>query len=365
MGESMKIADIETKRLEIPLKKPFKTALRTVTQAESLIVQVTLDDGTTGIGEAPPTHVITGDSLESIDYAIMQVIRPRVIGLSTDGIERLEEIMERAIVHNTSAKAALDIAFWDCLGKQAKMPLYKLLGGYTKRLETDFTVSVNAAAEMAADAVSLAEQGFDTLKIKVGDSTVAEDIERVYGIRQAVGTQIRLRLDANQGWSAKEAVATIGRMEDMGLDIELVEQPVPAWDLDGLKRVTDGVRTPIMADESVFSPRDALRLLEKHACDLINIKLMKASGISGAQKINALAEAYGIPCMIGCMVESKVSVTAACHFAAGKKNITRCDLDTPLMFASDPVSGGARYEGNQIFLPDEPGLGIRSIAFSD
>ncbi|RYM06299.1 dipeptide epimerase [Sporolactobacillus sp. THM7-7] len=361
----MKIVDITTERLSVSLAKPFKTALRTVTEAENVVVYVTCDDGTVGIGGAPPTHVITGDSLESIDYAIMQVIRPAILGLAIEQLEKIESMMDRVLIHNTSAKAAVDIALWDCLGKRTNMPLYQLLGGYTNKLETDFTVSVNKTDEMIADARSLIGKGFDTLKIKVGSSTMEEDIDRVSGIRKAVGKSVKLRIDVNQGWSVKEAVAAIKRMEALGLDIELVEQPVPAWDLEGMKQVADRVRTPIMADESVFSPRDATRLLAMRGCDMINIKLMKAGGIAKAEKINTLAEVYGVECMVGCMIESKISVTAACHFAASKKNITRCDFDAPMMFASEPVSGGVRFKGNQIFLPDDPGLGIQNIFINE
>ncbi|RYL92182.1 dipeptide epimerase [Sporolactobacillus sp. Y61] len=360
----MKIVDIHTRKLTVPLIKPFKTALRTVSTAESIIVFVTCDDGTVGFGEAPPTHVITGDSLESIDYAIMQVIRPQLIGLSIEHRERISDILEKAMVHNTSAKAALDIAVFDCLGKLAGMPLYQLLGGYTNRIETDYTVSVNPKDEMIQDARNLVDKGFNTLKIKVGNAaTAAEDIERVTGIRKAVGSHVKLRLDANQGWTVKQAISAIRKMERMDLNIELVEQPLPAWDFEGMKQVTDSVETPIMADESVFSPGDAARLLAMRGCDIINIKLMKAGGITGAEKINNLAEAYGIKCMIGCMIESKVAVSAACHFAAAKKNVTRCDVDAPMMFASDPVNGGIRVRKNEIFLPDAPGLGIHKVVF--
>lgn len=361
----MKIIDVKTKRLSIPLKKPFKTALRTVSEAESIVVYIYCDDGTVGIGEAPPTHVITGDSLESINYAVMQIIRPSIIGLEIEQKEQIESILEKVILNNSSAKAAVDIAIYDCLGKKVHLPLYQLLGGYTTRLETDYTVSVSHTEEMIEDARSLVEMGFDTLKIKVGNSTIGEDIERVSGIRRAVGNHVKLRLDANQGWSVKEAVTAIHRLEDMDLGIELVEQPIPAWDIEGMKRVTENAEIPIMADESVFSPRDAAHLLAIHGCDMINIKLMKAGGISGAEKINALAEVYGVECMVGCMIESKISVTAACHFAAGKKNVTRCDFDAPLMFASDPVIGGVRFQQNQIFLPKDPGLGIKKVLIDD
>lgn len=357
----MKIADIRTKRLSVPLIKPFKTALRTVREAETIVVFVTCEDGTTGIGEAPPTHVITGDSLDSIESTVLKIIRPAILGLSIENSEQVFSTIHQAILHNTSAKAAVDIAVHDCLGKRTGLPLYQLLGGYKNRLETDFTVSVNGTEEMVGDARALIKKGFDTLKIKVGNSTIEEDIDRVAGIRRAAGDRVKLRLDVNQGWSVKEAIAAIRKMERLGLSIELVEQPVAAWNTEGLKQVTDAVETPVMADESVFGPRDAVRLLETRACDLINIKLMKAGGIYYADKINTLAEAHGIECMVGCMIESKIGITAASHFAASKRNITRCDFDAPLMFASDPVVGGVRYEQNQLFLPDAPGLGIREV----
>jgi L-alanine-DL-glutamate epimerase and related enzymes of enolase superfamily len=359
----LKIVDIRTRKISAPLIKPFKTALRTVTCLNNLIVTVICDDGTTGIGEAPPTHVITGDSLESINYAVLHVLRPQLVGLEIEQKARIDAVLDRAMVHNVSAKAAVDIAIYDCLGKCAGLPLYQLLGGYRNQLVTDFTVSVNSTEEMIADARELVRKGYDTLKIKVGNSTEQEDIERVSGIRQAVGPQIKLRLDANQGWTVKEAISAIRRMEKLELAIELIEQPVPAWDFEGMKRVTEAVEMPVMADESVFSLHDAARLLAMHGCDILNIKLMKAGGIANAVKLSHIAEAYGIECMCGCMVESNVSVTAACQFAAAVRNVTRCDLDTPLMLATDPVEGGARYQGNRIFLPEQPGLGITAVHF--
>ncbi|MFT8309598.1 MAG: dipeptide epimerase [Sporolactobacillus sp.] len=359
----MKIVNVQTKKITIPLTKPFKTALRTVSTAESLIVCLTCDDGTTGFGEAPPTHVITGDSLGSINYVITEVIRPLIVGLAIENREQIYQVIEKSILHNTSAKAAVDIAVYDCLAKKAGLPLYQLLGGNGSELETDLTISVNGVQEMMGDAIASVKNGFTTLKIKVGNSTISEDLERVKGVRQAVGKKVKLRLDANQGWCAKDAIAIIRKMEDMDLGIELIEQPVQSWDFEGMKLVTEHVETQIMADESIFSPKDAARLLAMHGCDIINIKLMKAGGITGAEKINTLAETYGVECMVGCMIESKISVTAACHFAASKSNVTRCDLDTPLLFSSEPIEGGASYRQNKITLPDAPGLGITDIHF--
>ncbi|MGB7999670.1 MAG: enolase C-terminal domain-like protein, partial [Anaerobacillus sp.] len=139
------------------------------------------------------------------------------------------------------------------------------------------------------------------------------------------------------------------------------EQPVLASDVEGLKKVTDAVHTPIMADESVFSPQDALNVIRMRASDLINIKLMKAGGIHQALKINALAESAGMECMVGSMIESRVGITAAAHFAASQKNVTRFDFDAPLMLKNDLVSGGVTYSRNRMILSEEHGLGIRQV----
>lgn len=354
----MLIRSIETIPVAVPLIKPFKTALRTVHTAHAVYVKVICEDGRTGWGEAPPTHVITGDSVGSITYAVEKVIAPPLIGLDIRRRETIFNTLNRSIVHNTSAKAAIDMAIHDLLGQQADMPLYQLLGGYRNEFETDFTVSVNSPEEMADDAGRYNADGFDVLKVKVGIGDVNEDIARVKAIRERIGDAPTIRLDANQGWNAKTAVRVIRMMEDAGLGIELIEQPVPAIDIEGLKYVTDNTLTPIMADESIFSASDALRILQSRAADLINIKLMKSGGIHGALKINALAETYGVECMVGSMIETKLGITAAAHFAASQPNVTRFDFDAPLMLAEDIVPGGIVYEGRTIRLPKTPGLGL-------
>jgi len=361
----MKIHRITARRQSVPLIKPFKTALRTVTHAESVIVRMEADDGRVGWGEAPATVVITGDSLDSIESAVVQTLAPPLIGKSMLANEDIFHTLHSSMVGSSSAKAAVDMAVYDLLGQQCGLPLYQLLGGYKDRLETDFTVSVNSPLEMGEDASRYVAAGFNVLKIKVGKDGIAQDLERIREIRRTVGGGVKIRLDANQGWSVKDAVRSIRRMEDMGFDIELVEQPVKAHDIEGLKAVTDAVETPVMADESVFSPAQAFEVLKRRAADLINIKLMKAGGIYKAQIINHLAEECGVECMIGSMIESRVAVTAAAHLAAAKRNITRCDFDAPLMLLSDTVDGGVLYSGRLMTFPAAPGLGIRDVRSPD
>ena len=202
--------------------------------------------------------------------------------------------------------------------------------------------------------------------LKNSSAKAAVDVERIQAIRKAVGPDIKLRIDANQGWSAKEAVRIIRTLEDMGIDMDLVEQPVNAHDFEGMKFVTSQVYTPILADESVFSPEDAIRIIGERAADLINIKLMKTGGIYEALKICSIAESFGIECMIGCMLESKISVSAAAHLAAGKGIITRADLDGPSLCREDPYTGGPVFDGPKIFMNEDPGLGISKVpAFGD
>lgn len=355
----MKIQSIEIKHISIPLKKIFKTALRQVETAENTVVLIHTDEGADGYGEAPPTAVITGDTNESVIAAI-KLMEKDLIGLDIDHLERAMDVIGSSCLNNNSAKAAVDMAVYDLASKNCGKPLYQFLGGYRDCVETDLTISLNEPEEMCQDALQAREQGFRILKLKVGNDW-GQDILRVLGVRKAVGNQLKLRLDANQGWTPKEAIRVIRTLEDKGAEIELVEQPVKAYDYEGLKYVTDHVSTPIMADESLFSPQDALRLLQIRAVDLLNIKLMKCGGIHNALKINAIAEAFGIECMLGSMIESKISLTAAAHLAAAKKNITMADLDAAVLLADDPVTGGFQKELPYFYPGNAPGLGITGV----
>lgn len=356
----MKIEKIELAEIKIPLVTPFKTALRTVDSVDDIVVRITADDGQVGFGEAPPTAVITGDTKGSIRCAIEEFIAPNLIGLEIENLDGIMKKLHSCILKNTSAKAAVDMAVYDLYAKSCKKPLYKVLGGSKTEIETDLTISVNEIPEMVADSVKAVEQGFGILKIKVGKESL-KDIERIKAIRQAVGPETRLRIDANQGWTPKDAVRIIRTMEDMGIEMDLVEQPVHAHDFAGMKFVTSQVHTPILADESVFSAEDAIHLIQERAADLINIKLMKTGGIYEALKICAIAESYGVECMIGCMLESKIAVSAAAHLAAGKGIITRADLDGPSLCRVDPYEGGPTYEGSRIVMNEAYGMGITRV----
>lgn len=356
----MLIKDIEISEIAIPLARPFKTALRTVENVEDILVKITAEDGSVGYGEAPPTAVITGDTKGSIVTAIKEFIKPSIIGMDLLSLDTVFHKLDTCILKNTSAKAAVDMALYDLFAKSLNRPLYQILGGNRKVVETDITISVNDIPQMVADSLDAVDQGFRILKIKVGKEGL-KDVERIKEIRNAVGNSIQIRVDANQGWDAKQSVRIIRAMEDLNLDIELVEQPVHAHDFKGMQFVTQNVNTPILADESVFSAEDAIHIIEGRAADFINIKLMKTGGIHNAIKICDIADTYGVRCMIGCMLESKVSVSAAAHLAAAKGIITMADLDGPSLCKYDPYQGGPIFEGRIITMNETPGIGIENV----
>ena len=268
--------------------------------------------------------------------------------------------LDKCVVHNSSAKAAVDIALYDLYGQHIGAPVYKLLGASRKSITTDITISVNSPQQMAEDTRIAVARGYDTLKIKVGIDP-ALDVARLAAVREAAGKNIRLRIDANQAWSPKQAVMLLNQMQERGLDIELVEQPVAGRDFEGLRYVTQRSYVPVMADESVFSPEDAMQIMQMGAADLINIKLMKCSGIHNALKIASAAEVYGVECLIGCMLEAKVSVNAAVHLACAKSVITKVDLDGPVLCSEDPVDGGSIFDEQTITVSEAPGLGVKGI----
>lgn len=355
----MKIKKVNCERSYVNLNKPFKTALRTATFIEVINVTITLDNGIKGIGSATSTWKITGESLDSIEAAIMGPIKDVIINQNIQNLNDILLEVEACCIFNFSAKSAVDIALHDLYCKVYDIPLYVYLGGKKNSIQTDVTVSIDEPKVMRKEAIEYVKQGFQILKIKVGNN-VKKDIQRISEIQQNIDSPISLRLDANQGWSGKEAINIIHEFENMDIHIEFIEQPVHMNNIDELKFVKDNVNIPIMADESVFSPIDAQQLINKEAVDFLNIKLMKSGGIRRARQIADIAEASNIKCMIGSMMESDLSVTAAAHLAYSHPNISFYDLDAPLWLDKEFIKGGMQFKNNEIYLSENPGLGFES-----
>ena len=355
----MTIKKIEVYSAEIPLKTPFVISLGAITELNQIIVKVSDDDGNVGWGEAAASRRILGEDSGTVKSAI-DLFAPQLVGEDPMRMERLIGLMDKTLYGNTAAKAALDIALHDLVGNLVGEPLWKYLGGAREgSVETDYTVTIDEPSVMAEKAKGLVERGFRTIKVKVGQDS-EEDVLRLEKIREAVGEDVALRIDANQGWSRQEAVYALREMED--LDIQFAEQPIKAGDIDGLKFVRNKVSVPVMADETVHSPKDAVDVIKKDATDYINIKLMKAGGFWKAKKIAAIAEASEVKCMIGGMVGTDILGTAAVHLAGAIDNIVFRDLDMGTSI-SEPLikKGGSKLEVNMRTLPEAPGLGIEEI----
>jgi L-alanine-DL-glutamate epimerase-like enolase superfamily enzyme len=352
------ITEVRTRRLTCPLHSPFRTALRETTQVETLVVEVVDADGQHGFGEAPQVWRVTGESMASAEAAVGEVFRDRLLGREPDDLNGLLRELRDTVPGNANAKAAVDVALHDLAARRLGVPLVRLLGGDSSEVPTDVTVSAGTPSELAASAGARVGDGFEVLKLKVGTGDPAADVDRVRAVRNAVGKRPRIRLDANQGWTAKGAVRTIRAIEDAGLDVELVEQPVPAADLDGLAWVTARVDTPILADESVFSVRDLIEVIGRRAADLVNVKLAKCGGLAPARTLLELAAAAGLGTMVGSMMEGPVGVAAAASLVAANPTTVTSDLDAAWWLASTPARGGVRYTGGTVRLSDAPGLGL-------
>jgi len=355
----MKIKNLTTTIFKAPLKTPFITALRQVENLEDIIVIIECDDGTIGYGEGVPTPAITGETFESM-YSAFNYIKNSIIGMDIDDFDDILYKLHNSIAKNTTAKSAVEIALFDIKAKKQKLPLYKMLGGSKKVFETDITISLNDIDTMVSDSINAISLGYKALKIKLGND-IQTDIKRVEMIYQALkDANIKLRLDANQAWNAKDSVKLLSYLESKGIALEFIEQPTPAYDLNALSYIKQRVQTPLLADESIFGIYDAKRVLDMDCADIINIKLAKSGGISNALKIADLTKEYGKKCMLGCMLEGIASINAGVALASAKADVVEfIDLDAPTLLKSYDIKTDTMYNNSSITLGDSYGIGVR------
>ncbi|OKI04031.1 dipeptide epimerase [Streptomyces sp. CB02923] len=353
----MTIAAVHVHRLVAPLHTPFATALATLTHLSTVVVEIVDQDGRSGFGEAPEVWTVTGSSIASSEACVTEAFAPLLIGRDADDLVENCRRVSSAVAGNEPAKAAVDIALHDLAAVRLGIPLVRLLGGSRLVVPTDVSLAVGAVDSLATAAKSRVAEGFDVLKVKVG-TDAATDVDRVTAVREAVGPEVRIRLDANQGWTPREAVRIIRSLEDAGVGAEFVEQPVARRDVEGLAWVSDRVGTPIMADESVFDVRDLVEVIRRRAADMINVKLAKSGGLSAARTLLELARAQGMATILGCNLESEIGTGAAASLVAAYGTTMVSDLDAVWWLKRPAVTGGMRYQGASVVLPDAPGLGI-------
>lgn len=353
----LNIQSIEISKLNIPYHHPLKVAIGEIAGAENVVVKIITDTGLIGWGEASPCSYIVGDT-QHTNYQTAQQLAQLIKGKDPLAIEARMQEINGFIVGDSSIRSAFDMALYDIASKAANMPLYQFLGGSPRELRTDLTIGIqNSVAQTVAEAKKVLAQGFEAIKLKVGRAGLA-DVEHVKAVRELAGPDVEIKIDSNQGWDYPTAVANIQAME--ALNLQYSEQPLAVWDYDNLSRLRDKVKLPICADESVFDHHDALKLIKQGAADYLNIKLGKSGGVHTALKINAIAEAAGCQCMIGCFAESRLSLGVAAHLATAKPNIHFLDLDSALSFKADPVIGGMTFDakvGGLMHLNDAVGHG--------
>ncbi|HXB29556.1 MAG TPA: dipeptide epimerase [Puia sp.] len=349
----MKIQQTRIYKLSIPMH-PFRIATGTMFHAQNLFIRVETNEGLTGVGECSAFPMIVGES-QSTCFEMAKDFARIWKGKEALDIENRLKDLDDFTAFNSTAKSAFDMALYDLASKKENVPLYKYLKGYKKTLETDITIGIDEPEIMASKALDFKMQGFRILKIKLGKDGKT-DLQRIQMIRNAVGSSLRLRIDANQGWDFETSKAVLIQM---GMyDIEFCEQPMRSWNdhhLPALRKVSP---IKIMADESVFDHHDASRLILAGACDYVNIKFSKSGGIAEAIRINEVCESHGIACMMGGMLESRLALTAFAHFSLSQKNIKFYDMDTSLLgHQIDPVKGGVEFKGYHLEVPEMPGIG--------
>ena len=353
------IQRIEIFPIRLPLHEPFVIAYATQNDIPTVLVRMTTDDGAVGWGEATPDPNVTGETFHSTIAVLEHDLAPALISHDVRDREGLVRAMDARVDAVPAAKAALDIAAHDLVATMAGLPLWALLGGKSKpHLTISRVVSIKDPEAMAADAQQHVHDGFETVKLKVGDwRNPRLDVARVAAVREAIGPDIGIKVDVNQGWQSPGiAIPAIRAM--LASVPDYIEQPVDQHDIAALAEVRRATGAPIMADECVHGVREMQRVVELRAADLVNIKLMKTGGLVNALRVNAIAEAGGIVGQVGTMVESSIASAAGLHFAMSQANIRTCEMGGPLMIAGDIGNLRTCYDRNHITLPDRPGLGI-------
>lgn len=355
----MKIQFIKTWVSDLGNTKPYTIAFKTVDEVKNAFVQVTLANGITGIGAGNPSEYVTGEHLHQTQAALQENNLDFLIGRDIREINQLLAELPAKFPKLPAARAALDIALHDAFTKHLGVPLVKYLGQKIVSMPTSNTIGIKNVADTLKEAEEYGQRGFTVLKVKLGKD-LEEDIERLVKLREKFGKKFVIRIDANQGYTAAQTIEFVKRTQS--LDIELIEQPLPAKAVAEMKALPEEIRRVIAADESLLSPADAWQLVQApKASGIFNIKLMKCGGIGQALKIADIAQLSQVDLFWGCNDESIVSITAALHAAFACPHTKYIDLDGSLDLARDEVKGGFTLKDGVMYCSDKPGLGVEQV----
>ncbi len=352
----MKIKKIEVFRGKLELAKVFRISYGEWKSVDTVFIKTVLDNGSIGWGEAPPAPEITGDSVETIIGSV-KYLSSFIKKMNIDNINGIDKMLRNKLKNNSAALNGLINSIIEALSKSLNLSPLRVLG-YGEPINevlTDITIGLDKPDTMVNDSINWIEKGFKILKVKLGGPENL-DIERVKRIRDAVGSHIRIRVDANQAWSPKEAIRISRALERY--DIEMIEQPVKAYDLKGLKYVRDRSEIPIIADEAIHNLRNLKLFIESDAIDGVNIKLSKAGGLIEASRMIEMAKAFGKELMIGCMIESSLGIAIASHLVASTGAFRYVDLDSDITLESQPVIKPIKRSIDRILLESGSGFGV-------
>jgi len=362
-----RITKIEVQRVDLKLTRPYTIAFKTVDHVENAIVTMELDNGLVGRGAGNPSEQVVGETLDNALDALDRVYGGEsidggwsgLIGREIKDIEVLCEEVQNQLKHNPSARTALEVALYDVFSQWKEVPLATLLGQEIECLPTSITIGIKGVSDTLEEAAEYFRRGFKYIKVKLGNH-LEEDIERMVKLREQFGNRIKVRVDANQGYNIQELKQFYD--QTVSCNLELIEQPLPADQVEEMRSLPAEIRQVLAADESLIGPEDARKIIgETNACGIFNIKLMKCGGVTQALKISKLAGAAGIDLMWGCNDESIISISAALHTALSCKNTCYLDLDGSLDLARDVVGGGFILENGEMRINGLPGLGLISL----
>ncbi len=339
--------------VDVPLKEPFHIATGTVTTARNVLATVA-QDNIEGVGEATPFEVVTGGTQQLVLTQLASVPKTFDFHAKTPIGEALVKL--KADKFGPDARHAIDVALHDWSARSKRVPLATFLGGAPRPLASSITIPIVPLSDVPRIVNAGLAAGFTIFKIK-SKSGVDTETERVKIVRDLVGKSAELRIDANAGWSLQEAKQMLPVLRKY--DVKFLEQPLKRDDLVGHAALVKEKSVPIMLDESIFTLADAQKVHKAKAADLFNVKLAKSGGITGAARIFNFAAEQGVDCMIGCMIQTRVAISADAHVAAGFKAIKWVDLDGHTFLKTDPIEGGVHFQNGKIVFPDTPGHGAR------
>ena len=352
----MKITKVEHWIEHLDLIRPYTIAYETIDAVDIHFVRIGVEKGLFGIGAASPGPEVTGESSEACRNALQTHLEPLLLGRDVLHLNTLVRELQNAMPDAPAARAAVDMALYDIMARHLEIPLVEWLGRAHRSLPTSITIGIESVKESIEEAREYLGRGFRILKVKLGKS-LEEDLERLHRLRENIGQKMAIRVDVNQGYSLKEFKQFIKKTRV--LDLEFIEQPLKAADIEGMRQLPDAIRAKTAADESLINVRDALRCTyPPRPFGIYNIKLMKCGGIFPALQIAGIAECAGIDLMWGCNDESIVSISAALHTALASPATRYLDLDGSLDLARDLAQGGFMLKNGDLSVTEKPGLGI-------